>query len=63
MNTVHHKIFRKKKYFFIKLNKQKSNKIGQNFGKMKFSKNKIFVDKFDLIYWINGLALFMNART
>ena len=36
----------------------------QNFGKKnEIFENKIFVDKYDLIYWINGLALLMNAMT
>ena len=44
MNTVHHKISQN---FFIKLNKneKKSNKIRQNFRKIKFSKNEIFEKK------------------
>ena len=50
--------------FFLK-NKIKSNKMGQKFGKKidEIFENKIFVDKYDLIYWINGLALLMNAGT
>ena len=39
--------------------------MGQDFEKKKkkFSKKKNFVDKYDLIYWINGLALLVNAGT
>ena len=36
--------------------------MGQNFEKKsEIFENKIFVDKYDLIYWINGLALLMNS--
>ena len=47
MNTVHHKKFSKKNILFIKLNKNqiKSNRIGQNFGKIKFSKIKFLLIK------------------
>ena len=38
--------------------------MGQNFEKKnEIFENKIFVDKYELIYWINGLALLMNAGT
>ena len=39
--------------------------MGQNFEKKidEIFENKIFVDKYDLIYWINGLALLINAWT
>ena len=37
--------------------------MGQNFEKNEIFENKIFVDKYDLIYRINGLALLMNAGT
>ena len=39
--------------------------MGLNFEKKnnEIFENKIFVDKYDLIYWINGLALLMNAGT
>ena len=51
-------------FFFLWKNKIKSNKMGQNFEKKyEIFENKIFVDKYDFIYWINGLALLMNAGT
>ena len=51
MNTVN---------IFFKL--KKSNKIGQNFGKMKFSKIIFLLIK--LIYmWVKGLALLINVGT
>ena len=39
--------------------------MGQHFEEKKneIFENKFFVDKYDLIYWINGLALLMNAGT
>ena len=37
--------------------------MGQNFEKNENFENKIFVDKYDLMYWINGLALLVNAGT
>ena len=38
--------------------------MGQNFEKKnEIFENKIFVDKYELIYLINGLALLMNAGT
>ena len=45
MNTVHHKIFRKKHIIKLNKNKIKSNKIRQNFRKIKFSKIEIFENK------------------
>ena len=54
------KFFRKKKiYIFLK---NKSNKIRQNFRKIKFSKNEIFIDQKDLFKRKLCLALLMNAR-
>ena len=53
MNTIHEHCSSQKFSIFLKLNNkikfkkknQKSNKMIQNFRKIKFSKNELFVDK------------------